>query len=248
MISPKPAIMGIAFSSPVYHLSLSSVLAKKPDVLVLGSSRVAQIRATFFNDGVSVYTASPIIQQIPHFQEFLNDIPASSSPKVLIIGLDPKFFDPNYDPSAFGAVNISPLLTEHAAPLSEITGNWWPSWFSTYYYFFSGKFPLGELIHPNDSLVGIGAVVHGTGNRNDGSYDDGDSLYQPAIEDSSLSDIDRDVYGFEYSNAVSQQALNELDSFLQECRSRNIYVIGYIPPFPRRSTTNSRPCPTSMVI
>ena len=79
--------------------------------------------------------------------------------------------------------------------------------------------------------MGMSAIIHGSGFRNDGSYDDGDMLYPPAIEDSSLSDISRGVHGFEYSNTVSQQSLDELNSFLEECRARNIYVIGYIPPF-----------------
>jgi len=187
------------------------------------------MRSIFFNTTTTVYTAAQVIQQIPHFQEVFSKIPTNDSPKVLIIGLDQKFFDPNYNPTEYGAEDISTLLTQKSMPWIDVVGNWWPKWFAVYYYYLSLKIPPLKIINPDNSLVGLGAVVYGAGFRNDGSYNL--SLWHPPENDGVIPDIDRGIASFEYSNTISQNSIDELGSFLAECRARNIYVIGFVPPF-----------------
>jgi len=216
-------VVGVAYTNPICYLDLHLDIAKNPTVLVLGSSRVQQFRSTFFDPGVNVFTAPTCVQKIGHLAQFLQDIPANENPKVLIIGLDQKFFDPNYD--NLSPDNINDLLTQPTPALDALS-----KWSEVYRDYWKGKFSIASLIHPSSSLIGLSAITYDAGFRQDGSYDLGGSTVY-ATGDNTLSLVETGTDGFEYSNAVSQGALGVLDSILAEAKSRNIYVIGFLPPF-----------------
>jgi hypothetical protein len=224
-----PALINFGYSNPLYYLDRQAVVLGKPQVLVLGSSRVDQIRSDFFDSTTTEYTASVVVQDMDQFQQFLDSVPASSSPKVLVIGLDQKFFNPNYNVANFGASDIRPLLTQTTTPISAIFGNWWAHWFALYGYMASEAVTPENLIHPYNNLLGTQALVHRAGYRNDGSYEPGEEIH--VTENPYSSYITQGTMGFEYSDSVSTSSLDELNSLLAECASRNIYVIGFVPPF-----------------
>ncbi|HUC01314.1 MAG TPA: hypothetical protein VMA75_00205 [Candidatus Paceibacterota bacterium] len=223
MQSAQPVLVGLAFSNPVYYLDLQNTLAKKPQVIVLGSSRAGQFSSHFFNASTSAYVDGGMMQEMSHFQEFLNDIPTSSSPQIMIMVLDQKFFDPNYNVFLYGPDNIQPLLEQSSSP---ILGNLWAQLFQVYDYYFTGKINPSSFFNPSTSIIGLNASVHDAGFENDGSY-----LYGNApASDGAIYGIENNTKGFEYSATISQTDLQELNAFLAECQARHIYVVGVIPP------------------
>jgi hypothetical protein len=219
----RPVIIGLDLSSPVDYLDLQSVILRGPEVLVLGSSRVGRIRSTFFDKNVSIFVASGL-QKIGHFAHFLDKIPANKTPKLLVMSLDQKFFNPNYDNLA--PDDIDDLLTQQISA-TDVLSNW-PV---IYGHYLRGDFSLPEILHSNSSLIGLVAIMKGIGYRNDGSTDSGPAIYAP--NGGIMADINQGTSGsgFEYGNIVSQGSLAALDNFLSECQKRGIYVIGIEPPF-----------------
>jgi hypothetical protein len=215
-------LVGLSLSDPIAYVNLKSVIARDPKILVLGASRVESIRADFFTDPSEVFVAAQTIQKISHFRHFIDKIPANETPKLLIVDMEPKFFDPNYD--NLQPDNIDDLLTQ-PVPSSDVLSNW-PL---IYWYFFKKDFSIGQILNAQNGDIGLAAVMRGAGYRNDGSYDPGTTLY--ATNDTTMANIEQGGPGFEYADTVSQGALNELDAFLADCKARGISVIGFIPPF-----------------
>ena len=217
-----PVVVGIGLSDSQPYINLQSVLLRNPEVLVLGSSRSESIRSDFFIDPSKVFIAAQTTQQMSDFGNFLGQIPATKNPKVLIIGLDQYFFNPNYAPPPAEAIDA--LLTQ---PISayDVLANW-PM---IYWHLFKGDITISELLKNHSGEIGIGAIKSGTGYRNDGSHDPGTILY--ANDDSILSDIKQGIGGFEYADKISSAAVAGLDAFLNECKTRGISVVGFLPPF-----------------
>ncbi len=219
--APNPVVVGLTFSNPVYYMQLHAAIAKKPNVLVLGSSRIQQIRADFFGTSTA-YIAAGSAQKISHFRHFLDKIPASATPKVLILGLDQKFFNPAYD--SLAPDNIDDLLTRPLSTMDVLA-----NWSSVYRYYYQRKFSITQLMNAPDSLIGLAAITVGAGYRNDGSHAPGTFDAPPA--DPTISNIGTGTEGFEPSTTVSQGALAELDTLLADAHAKNIYVVGFLPPF-----------------
>ena len=166
----QPVLIGLAFSNPEAYINLQSVISRGPEVLLLGSSRVGWIRSTFFNRNVNVYNAGISVQKIGDFTRFLDRIPADKTPKVMIIGLDQRFFNPNSDPLT--PDGIDSLLTEQV-PAMDVLSNW----SSVYEDYFHGQISLEKLFRASGSRIGLEAIMKGSGFRNDGSYDAGPAIY-----------------------------------------------------------------------
>jgi hypothetical protein len=86
--------------------------------------------------------------------------------------------------------------------------------------------------------IGLNAVVNGNGFRNDGSYTWAQHIENRLTAadadrnfDNTLSRIAKGHRRFEYGEQVSARALAELRAFLEECRSRGIHVVAFLPPF-----------------
>jgi hypothetical protein len=223
-------LVGMAYTDPSDYLGLQSILANKPDILVVGTSRIGQIRSTFFKPGTSSYLFSHF-QRIGYFRHLLEKISDGSLPRILVVDMDQKFFDPAYNPVSQD--NVDALLTEPFGA-SDVLVNW----MTVYTDYAKGKFTVAGLIQAPSSDVGLAAIAQDSGYRADGSHQMGTLVSSPANLastdyqfQSTLSQIAQGVAGFEHSNTVSQPALGELNALLAECRARNVTVIGFMPPF-----------------
>jgi hypothetical protein len=223
-VSSQPVTAGLILSDPTDYIELHAAIAENPKVLILGSSQVRQIRTDFFNPGVTMYNAGHVIQKINYLNAFLDKIPSDQTPKLLLIGLHPKLFDPSYDSLATDTIDT--ILTVPTS-LTDTLSNW----SLVYQYYFEKKYTLSQVFNATDS-IGLLADANHEGYRNDGSYDPGTDEYSPAsLNDSFIASITDGTNGFEHSPIISQGALEILDAFLAECKARNITVIGFVPPF-----------------
>ena len=228
----KLVLFGLAYINPDKYYKIRSVLERKPDVIALGSSRVMQFRSRFFKKNIKFFNAGGGVDSIKHFRHFLNMIPKGREPRVIIIGLDQYFFNHRYDKLADD--DIDEKLSRRPTYLETCRAGC-----QVYADYFKKKFTLkGIFGRIGGGRIGLNAVINDNGFRNDGSYYYGKIVEHP--DDPKIKQRFDDVFGrlsggtnrFEYNRDFSPDAVNELREFLKECRMRNIYVVGFLPPFP----------------
>ena len=106
------------------------ILRRRPEILVLGSSRTMQFRAEMFGgQAASFYNAGGMIHSIGDIDQFLDLLPQDATPRMVIIGLD--FWWLNAD---FPRLRVNSFATDakedgtyrwqgHASVLSEFARN-----------------------------------------------------------------------------------------------------------------------------
>jgi hypothetical protein len=221
----RPFLFGPAYSDSMGHLKLKAVQVEAPEVVALGSSRVAIFRqdffaARFFNAGSGWY------HQFDDLLAYLRRIPAGREPKLLIVGLDQKFFNTRWTSRIANPFDPPPIRTRER--------HWWSMlrahWPDVYKDYFAGKFSIADLTRTHaDGVqrVGLRAIARNSGHHEDGSYT-WDWWESHAGDLRKIANGD-DVYV--YGSGVSPETISELETFLSECQRRGIYVAGFLPPF-----------------
>lgn len=203
---------------------------KKPEVLVLGNSRVLQIRQEFFQGGVSFYNAGGSILTLADLNAFLAQL--SYSPRVIIVGLEQSYFHTMWTKQTMTSTVTEPSSLTTEALLGIIK--------KVYLDFWAHKFSIADVLQKTNDYraIGLNAVVHHNGLRNDGSYYYGKILQNPndaSLEDYHFQDtLQRIAKGerrFEHGQTVSPDAVEELKKFLKTCQERNIHVVAFLPPY-----------------
>ncbi|MEM7391341.1 MAG: hypothetical protein AAF492_03250, partial [Verrucomicrobiota bacterium] len=93
----RSIIYGPAYSNPNPSYKFKAAVARKPEVLALGTSRVMQFRSWLFTQKPDAfYNAGGAVTKLPDIQQFLALI--EPDPKVILLGLDHYFFNPAWDP------------------------------------------------------------------------------------------------------------------------------------------------------
>lgn len=212
-----------------------SVLSKKPEVLVLGSSRVMQIREEMFDANTKFYNAGGIAHNIADLVDFIKLLPDEAAPKVIILGVDFYWFGDKSD-LVYGTSNDlkkfddayqwkARLYVDRFLLLKIIKD---PSYIVK---IFNRKDPI-------DGKFAIGfQALSGDGFRNDGSYQYG-SYIQESEKGIAYIDrekaLDRIKYGtspFRKDSVFDEERLNLLSEFLRISKENGIEVIGLAPPF-----------------
>lgn len=226
--SKNNSLAGLAYSYPIKAYKLNGVKQVKPQVLILGSSRVMQIRQYFFKPGCTFYNAGGFTASITDLDCFLNNLPAGYNPRMLVVGIDQYWFNANT--SSFDAVTDCNIVNDSSALYSLFKYRF----FEIYRDIYNGKIKLAKLFNNNN--IGLNGMMNNEGFRQDGSYRYGKILANHE------NDVDygfKDTYKrikdgnsrFEYGTDVSEKALQALDAFLGDCSRRNIHVVGYLPPY-----------------
>ncbi|MCE9582273.1 MAG: hypothetical protein K8T20_07255 [Planctomycetes bacterium] len=228
----SPVLYGQAYSNPVKAYKLRSVKRRDSAVVALGSSRTMQLREGFFVDPGQFYNAGGAVSAVWDFRNFLGLIGTRSRVKVLLLCLDQWFFNPAR-PVAWGT-GLEEFLADDPA-LNIIQRNW----LSVYRDLVSHKIDFRRLLIDGPrSDVGLNAVLHANGFRNDGSYFYGAAITNPDSPENldrgfrdTLSRISSGTRRFEWSDVLAQKAIDEVDLLLGDCHDRGITVVGFLPPF-----------------
>jgi hypothetical protein len=220
----KNGLVGFAYSNPTKHMKLVTAEHKQPKIISLGSSRVMQFRVFFFNDPELFYNAGGAGSKIKEFNTFIDTIQLENL-KVLIIGLDQYFFNENWD-------NMTGLPRDYrkTSSIIEILKN--PKIFDD--LILKRKIEIKSLLSSKN--IGLTAKTYNQGFRSDGSYFYGKIIHHPELaEDKNFQDtferIRKKNRRFQGGQKVNPAAVKELDSFLQNCKKRNIHVIAFLPPY-----------------
>lgn len=221
--SSAPVLAGYAYSDHWGYGKLKATLNRAPKVLVLGTSRAMQFRSYFFSK--SFYNAGGGVRTIKHFLEFLSQIPKGNEPELLIIGLDQNFFNADWDWPFYGIYQAPSPITARLKVFVNL-------WHKVYFDYFKKKIDLRKIVKPDPEIkkIGLNAIMKNDGYRNDGSYQwfdrSASEKYQAAF-----AEIAHSKGVFVHGKEVSPEAVEALEVFLNECRRRNIFVVGYLPPF-----------------
>lgn len=212
-----------------------NVLSKKPEVLVLGSSRVMQIREEMFDVSTKFYNAGGIAHNIADLIDFIKLLPDDAKPKTIILGVDFYWFGDKSD-FVYGVSNdlekvddayqwMAHLYVDRFLLLQTVRH---PSYIAK---IFNKKDPIA-----GKSTIGLQALS-GDGFRNDGSYQYGSYIQESKKEIIYIDrekTLDRIKYGtspFERNNIFNEERLNLLSEFLRISKEKEIKVIGLAPPF-----------------
>jgi len=221
-------LVGRAYSESTGYVKLKTVLNDTPEVLALGTSRVGGFRwdlfqPRFYNAGSGEY------QQFEDLLAFLRRIPAARQPRLIVLGMDQKFFNVRWTEHVPEPFAEPPLLSKRL-PLWSVLRSSWPMVYRDY---FQRKFRLADLTKRRaDGVrrIGLQAIAREFGYREDGSFTwpfwDYDSL--------DLHQIAHDERYYVYGSGVSDQTVTEVEAFLSECQRRGIHVAGFLPPFSPR--------------
>lgn len=213
-----------------------AVAARKPDVLALGSSRILQFRAAFFNrQPDAFYNAAAPAWRLPQVDALVRGIAPADLPDVLILALDPPWFNDAYVgddlPSPVGDLEHALLVDRRV--LQDFFGGVAfdrPGFDNATYFQRSEPGGSGAL------ALGLRAIRDGHGFRSDGSEQYGDFLiarwlWQPQQRENHLDMMRRGDEMYVYGDTVSEPALADLDALLAYAAANDVFVIGYLPSY-----------------
>lgn len=230
----EPILYGPAYRDNYYVFKLASTIRRRPDVLVLGSSRSMQFRAGLVARNERFYNAGGAAQSIFEARRFITDLPDGALPRLLLVGLDQPWFNSRTEANGLSRIQHQ-IEAERGAAANRAM--------NTSRFFFwdlcQGKIPLRQLLRRQDPLygrtaVGIAAAVRGAGFREDGSYQYG-TVLNPEPVDRRLAEgyqrLRDDAGHLTHGDAVAQQNLDEVDALLTLSRARGMDVVGFAPPY-----------------
>lgn len=220
-------LLGLGFSELSYEYKISTIKTRKPEILIVGNSRVLQIDPDDFGD--SSYNAGLIVRQIGHLNVLLDYLLENElTPKVIILGLDNVFFLSNFNE------DTSRDLIDYQYRLNNPPKIVFPDRFSGFISMISNpRLFFGN--YPFKSGLGVNALYNNEGYMYNGMYYYG-RYYDDGIRlDEGLSNtyymIENGIGRFVHTNEINEDALFELSLFLNRAKSLEINVIGFLPPY-----------------
>ncbi len=225
-------IYGAAYSNLPHYFKFAATKNISPDILVIGSSRVMQFRSSFFSDSIPFYNAGGVFSRLTQIRSFLESLPSSRLPGVIIIGLDQWWFSAQYD-----------YLTKTPNDLIYHQYSWlnnWEAlskWQQFYFDCWSGKISWNHWClkkSNNTEWYGLAALIEQSGIRKDGSREYGDKLNNRlSVKDSFQQKPNNELSGvalFNFLETIDKNAIDELRLLLLFCKINNISVSGFLPP------------------
>jgi len=208
----------------------------RPDVVVIGSSRVLQMRAASFNG--TFFNLGRTANYVDEAAKVVDDLLKIVHPRVILLGVDFWWFNPNitfafnFDTHRIrGGKLTSDALMAPARWLLE--GKMTPATFAD--ILFAGH-PVKVGGVP---MFGVQAVTRGNGFAGDGSYYHLGTVYgRGPVEDSRFTDtlgrIARNTSQFRRATAPDEQRLAALGRLLARLEEKGIRVITFLPPLAPR--------------
>ena len=229
-------IYSSAYTNIPHHFKLAAVEMAKPQVLSLGSSRVLQMRAGFFNDTVSFYSAGGVFKRLEQLRAFLQALPEEALPKTILLAIDPWWFNANYTggkPTATDMNYDEYILADDLEALFD--------WQKFYVDWWNGKINLKKIWrndYKNFAWFGIGARMNHEGYRKDGSRFYGSLLTDKTARINRIRNAvvsaQKNEGIMKWSTEIDKTELNELRLLLRFCDKHKINVTGFLPPVAER--------------
>ena len=221
----------------IYKMEMTKKL--KPEIVVIGSSRVMPFRREFFNDNLTFYNAGGSMPSIDRGIEFVNDITKVYTPKVVILGIDLWSLNGNFNEEddirrdLIDSGFVHRRLFLYGSLFNNLTnGNIKKLGVSLF-----NDLDYQGMLDPFEHrrAVGLLASINGDGFRSDGSYQYGGIISNKTISDKNFEDTHKRIaHGgsrFEYASRVDQARLKKVTKLIGLLRSKGIEVVVFAPPF-----------------
>ncbi len=235
----KEVLFGLAYNDVGKTYKEALIAERDPAIIALGASRVLGFRESFFNPTTSFTNGGRIVGNISisgvdELSEFIKQLPASSHLRVIILSLDPWMYTRDQAHS---------IVHEPVSTSERIVALFAGRWRTVFEDYFSGKFSLSEIASSKKKShnIGLTALLDQNGMLEDGSYFYGKEIKNPRYKEDSKGLIAMKLEGIshartspelEYGTRISEDNMTSLRNFLELCKKKGIYIIGFTPPFP----------------
>jgi hypothetical protein len=230
--SDQPFLFLRALTDQNFAYKLRSVARQRPELLLLGSSRVNQMRAPMFAP-YRFYNGGNVAFTFEHYTSFLKGLPADYAPEVLLIAVDPFMFLEDWGDRF-----------EHLDRTLETS---WRSRLSLYERFLvrSLSDPTLPFLPRRDPLHGLPArglhaLKSGKAYRNDGSLQysarvrNGSAGYSRRNYDEAVAThlewIDARTGKYEPASTLAERTWDDLERLRARCEQLGTRVIAFTPP------------------
>lgn len=221
----------------IYKMQMTKKI--KPEIVVVGSSRVMQLRREFFNNDLTFYNAGGSMPNVYRGIEFINEITQVYTPKVVILGVDLWSLNGNFDDKddikreVIDSSFVHRRLFLYGSLYNNLTNGSIKKLGVSLLNPLNYQENLDPLEHRR--TIGLLASIHGDGFRPDGSYQYGSVISKKIITDKNFEDthklIANGAYRFEYASKVDPARLKNLIQLIELLKSKNIEVVVFAPPF-----------------
>lgn len=231
--SQKNCIVGLATRNQGYYYKKALYDEARPQVLVLGSSRVMQIRESFFTKSMvnAGGAMSSINEGLSFLQETLND----SAPEIAIIGLDYWWFNQNaLEPSTLVK---PPLKLSHSISVRSylLPYKWlWEKKITPTQYLSTLK-SFGKFSASLENGIGVDGILFQNGFAKDGSYVYAKTISgnEPNFDDRfllSMNNISQNGSRFEYGASVNAVHFANFIRLLKLLEQKKVKYFVFIAP------------------
>ena len=216
-------------SNDLYKLELIRV--RRPDVVVLGSSRVQQIREEFFNS--NFVNAGASFRDMDSGERFVEEMYRIHTPKLVVIGVDFWWFNPLYQDETLAQGRDAGGLTRDKILLPL-------EWFVT------GELPIGAFArtifgsggdneYTNQGNLGMRALQSSAGFRPDGSFQYAQRFFGLVTDidpkfSGTVARVTEGGFIFEEAAQISRSRWERFQAMVEFIRAQGSEVILYTPP------------------
>jgi hypothetical protein len=235
---PRSFFARLLIGENIDHYKFLQVLRKRPQILVLGSSRMRQFRSEEFGrQAAGFYNGGGMIHCLEDLRDFVQRLPPDATPKTVILGIDFWWLNAN-EKQMLGASEKFRVGVE-----KDVAMKW-----QAHVHAVAGYLRRPDSFvkavratfgsRRNPAAVGLQAVMLGEGFRVDGSklidvkvpttLEEWRRRFPP--DEFFYNEVIHAHRPFAYTSGVSPQRLQSLRETLLEMQQRGIFVIGYNPP------------------
>ena len=228
------SIYGSALHDDEFAHKLALATARRAEVLALGSSRVLQLRQEFF---LRPFTnAGRAMSSLREGEEFLAALPAVARPRLMIIGLDPWWFNPQRPayaprrPRSGLSVGFLHLVADWLWQAKLGLGDLWR-------VAVRGRKANGLTSHPG---IGVAAIIRAAGYRADGSREYGRryTAQDPTFDDqgfgNTLGRLAKADGPFEHGEQAAAARFAQFDALLADLRADGVTPVVIMTPLAGR--------------
>jgi hypothetical protein len=225
-----PTLFRYRYGNRDQQYKIMATNRRGPEVLAIGSSRILQFRDRFFNRAPErFYNAAAPAWTLDQIERVLQDIDEAALPRVLILALDPPWFNDAYAPDVFPPdvsdyANL--FLVNRSFAQDVLAGE---------------SFDISQYLAREDpggdgAALGLRAIRDGHGFRRDGSEQYGDFLVaqwlSPAGQRAAhMAKMQAGEDMYVRGDTPSPEKLAQLAALLDWAAAHEITVIGYLPSY-----------------
>lgn len=228
--SAKGIIYGTRLLEDIMPYKLSTYEERQPQILILGSSQLLQLRADFFSkEPDAVYNASGGGWRLPQLIQFYQQL--ERLPAIVILGVDMFWFNAQVGQVSRAALAQNADLGLEGIRLATI---------ETVHKLLGGDLSLADMMRRRDpvygrQVIGLKALEISFGFRADGSLQRGQLVANPKLRaDRVETDIQRFTglgYSYTAGDELNSGTLAMLAGFLDHLDSDGVEVIGITTPY-----------------